>query len=116
MKTLLIAIALALTSLTACASIPAAPVEVANKTVLDERAAIGVELAYKASRLAIETAVDAGLVKGQRAAAIAELDRTAYKAVLAARAAYRTGNALAYDAALLQAQTAISTITSILGS
>jgi hypothetical protein len=115
-KKLFIAIALVSTSLTACTTVPPAPVDVANKTVLDERAAIGVELAYKAARLAIETAVDAGLVKGQRATAIAELDRTAYKAVLAARAAYRTGNAPAYDAALLQAQVAISSITSILGS
>jgi hypothetical protein len=114
MKKLLIAFAAL--SLTACSTaVVPTPVEVADRVVLDERIAVSVELAYKAARTAVETAVDAGLVKGDKATTLAALDRKAYTAVLAVRAAYNAGNAQSYNDAVLQAQVAISSITSILG-
>jgi hypothetical protein len=83
------------------------PAELADRTALDEQAAIGVELAYKAFRLAAETAVDAGVLKGERAAMVGRLDDAAYTAVTAVRAAYAAGNAENYAAALEQANAAI---------
>lgn len=111
MKRIFVA-ALALT-LSACAGLqipqlPSAPVAVADETVLDEQAALSIELAYKAARLAMETAVDAGAIRGANATRIAELDNEAYAAVLAARRAYRAGNATSYGAALAEARAAIS--------
>lgn len=88
-------------------SVPAAPVVVADRTTADEQGMLAVELAYKAARLSVETAVDAGLLKGDRAAQFAQLDTKAYGAVLAARSAYRTANAASYGAALASARAAV---------
>jgi hypothetical protein len=101
-------VALASCGLAPLAGIPSAPVEAADQTVLDEQAALAVELAYKAARLAIETGVDAGAIRGANATRLAELDNDAYAAVLAARRAYRAGNATGYGAALAEARAAIS--------
>jgi hypothetical protein len=90
------------------AGLPPTPQAAANTTVLDEQAATGVELAYKAMRLAIETAVDAGFLKGANASKAAALDNKAYAALKVARDAYRVGNAPGYFAALAQARTAIT--------
>lgn len=94
--------------LASLASVPTAPVEAADSTVLDEQAALAVELAYKAARLAVETGVDAGVVRGERAAQLAEIDNKAFAAVQAARRAYRAGNATSYGAALAEARAAIA--------
>lgn len=94
-------------------SVPAAPAEVADRTILDEQGALAVELAYKAARMAVETAVDAGAIKGEAAARLAELDNAAYAAVLAARRAYRAGNAVSYGAALAEARGAITDILAL---
>ena len=105
--------ALAVCVLAACGStttpgaIPT-PSDVADTTVLDERAALAVELAYKAETLALETAVDAGLLTGENAAKAAALDARAYAAVKAVRAAYDAGNAESYPEAILGAHAAIS--------
>lgn len=89
------------------ASVPTAPVVVADKTVLDERAGIAVETAYKAWRVAVELAVDSGVLKGPLAARIAEIDNRAYTATLAMQAAYKAGNATGYIVAGREANTAI---------
>lgn len=112
MKRLLIALALA--SATACTPIPA-PNTVADLTTLDEQGALGVELAYRAFRTAVEFGVDARLVQAPLARCLAALDNTAYSAVQATRAAYRAGNASNYLAASEQARTAISTALATLG-
>lgn len=118
MKKLLIAVSLAL-SLPGCAGLAglmAPPATTANQTVLDEQATIGVELAYKAARIAMETAVDAGLLTGERAARAAEIDNAAYAAVTGVRAAYRAGNAANYGVALGEARAAVSSmLTAIKG-
>lgn len=107
------ALALAGCGLTGLASIPSAPVAVADETVLDEQGALAVELAYKAARLAVETAVDAGQIRGERATQVAALDNQAYAAVQTARRAYRAGNATSYGAALAEARGAIADLLAL---
>ena len=102
MKRLILAAcaALALTGCTTLTSAPTSPADVAETTVLDERAATAAELAYKAARLAGEMAVDAGLIEGERATQVAALDNKAFAALGRVRTAYRAGNAASYTAAL----------------
>lgn len=110
MKRLLIPIAALSLALTGCAGLltPPAPAVVANQAVLDEQGAIGVELAYKAARMAVEVAVDAGLLKGDRASKAAQLDNQAFAAVTGVRAAYRAGNASSYGVALAESRAAVT--------
>ena len=91
-----------------------APGVLADRTVLDEQAITGVELAYKAARLTIETGVDAGLIKGETATRIAALDNQAFLALGIARGAYRTGNAASYKAAVAEAGGTIADILSLI--
>lgn len=98
-------------ALAACAtvpSVPPAPADVADTTVLDERGAIAVESAYRAAGLALEMAADTGLLRGEAAARAARLEQRAYDAVLAARAAYDAGNAASYATALINARAAVA--------
>lgn len=97
------------------AGIPPAPAAAANATVLDEQAALGVELAYKAERIALETAVDTGRLTGARAAQAAALDDKAYKAVTIVRRAYLAGNATDYTTAIAQARLAVADTLALLG-
>lgn len=120
MKRLVIA-TLAALSLSACAAlgalsavapmlgnVPTSPATVANGTVLDERGAIAVESAYKGFRTVLEALVDGGLLTGARATQAAAIDNRAYAAVKVARAAYRSGNAASYAAAVTEARKAIA--------
>lgn len=95
------------------ASLPGAPAEVADQTVLDERGATAAELAYKAARLAGEMAVDAGLIEGDRARQVAALDNTAFAALGKVRAAYAAGNAASYDAALSEFNLTIADLVAV---
>src|SRR3546814_20344253 len=86
MRRLILAAAMVL-ALPACSTLSGGgPVLVTQATALDEKIAVSVELAYRAARLAMETGVDAGLIKGARAAQVAALDNQAYSAVQAVRA------------------------------
>ena len=96
-------------------SIPASPAAVADSTVLDEQGALAAELAYKAARVAVETAVDAGLIRGPAAAKIAKLDRQAFAALGVVRKAYAAGNAASYASALTAARSAISDLLTLTG-
>lgn len=107
-----------LCALPACApinTIPPSPGAVADQTVLDEQGALAAELAYKAARIAIETGVDAGLIRGATAARIAVLDAKAYAALGVVRQAYEAGNAPSYAAALTTARAAVSDLLSLTG-
>lgn len=95
-------------------SIPAAPIEAADQTVLDEQGLLGLELAYKAARLAAETATDAGLVRGGIAVRIASFDNTAYRALGVARRAYAAGNAASYAQALTEGRAALDQLVNLL--
>ncbi len=92
-----------------------APVAAADRTVLDEQAMTSVELAYKAARIAVETGVDAGLIKGAAAARVADLDNRAFLALGVVRGAYRTGNAASYQAALTEVRGAVEALLALTG-
>ncbi|EQA97268.1 hypothetical protein L286_23365 [Sphingobium sp. HDIP04] len=96
-------------------SLPAPPAAVADSTVLDEQGALAAELAYKAARVAVETSVDAGLIKGATAAKIAKLDQRAFTALGVVRKAYAAGNATSYASALVAARAAISDLLTLTG-
>lgn len=113
-------ICLLLCALSACitpgggiSSLPASPAAAADQTVLDEQAMLAVELAYKAARTAAELAVDSGVLKGEAAARVAELDNTAFRAVALVRAAYGAGNAASYGAALTEARAAVGALLAL---
>ncbi len=104
-------IAAAALALSACATVPAvppAPVAVASQTALDEKGAIAAETAYTAAARAAALAIRAGLVSDpamvQR---IGKLDRQAYAAVQATRAAYDAGNASSYVEAFTRSNAAV---------
>ena len=85
------------------AQIAEGPANTANATVLDEKAVLGAELAYKAMRTAGTLAVDHGLLVGADAAKVAAIDSKAYAALKLARQAYEAGNAADYATATAQA-------------
>lgn len=121
MKRIILAVTAAL-ALSGCALaglptnlLPTAPAAVADRTILDEKAAVAVELTYKAWRTAAEAATDAGWVKGAQAVKVADLDRRAYDAVKAVRAAYNAGNAANYKAAFVNAQKVLASASAALG-
>lgn len=118
MRKLFLAAMLVTGTLAGCTgmNVPTSPGAVASQTVLDEQGALGVELAYKAFRTALELAVDAGALKGARATQAAALDQRAYAAVGAARAAYRAGNATSYTQAVSEARGAITAALAAIGS
>lgn len=112
-----IAAALALSACSAIGGLPtppASPAAVANTTVLDEKLAITAEATYKAARLAIETATDAGLIRGANATKAAALDNRAFAAVQKVRTAYRTSNAASYGAAYAEANQLISDLLALI--
>lgn len=92
---------------------PFAPAEIADTTVADEKAAIGFELAYTAASRAGASLAKAGLIDPDKFVA---LDARAYTALLAVRAAYRTGNARDLSSAVTELETAIRAINSIMES
>jgi uncharacterized protein YceK len=99
MKRALILVPLAALSLSGCGpmlsamggGVPA-PATLAGHTTADEQAMKSAELIYKTWRTAAEIGVDAGVIKGERAAKVAEIDNRLYAALKSARAAYRAFN------------------------
>ncbi|WP_375194631.1 hypothetical protein [Sphingobium sp.] len=110
-----LALLCALPGCTPVNTIPPAPGAVADKTTLDEQGALAAELAYKAARIAIETGVDAGLIRGATAAKIATLDAKAYAALGIVRKAYAAGNAASYASALTTARAAVADLLTLTG-
>ena len=92
---------------------PPAPLTVADRTTLDEEGLLGLELAYKGARMVAEAGVDLGLIRGEVALKVASLDDKAIRALGAARAAYRAGNATDYRTALGEGQAAITGILTL---
>lgn len=96
-------------ALAGCLGQPAAqpPAAAAAATTLDERAALRAEQLYQAAATTILAADRMGLVPAALRPRLAELDRRAYAAVRATRAAYRAGNAPGYAAAVAEADGAV---------
>jgi len=116
-KSFLLASALVATTLaSACngiSDIASSPRNAAEQTVLDEKAAIAVEAAWATAGTLIETGVDAGLIKGETARRVNDLDAKAERAVKAARSAYDAGNADDYNEAVIEAISIINEITAL---
>lgn len=93
-------------------SAPPPPAAVADRTVVDEQAMLAVELAYKGARLAAETATDAGLLRGERAARVAAIDNRTYRAVTGLRGIYRAGQGQGWLAALTDARASVTELVS----
>ncbi|WP_309646609.1 hypothetical protein [Phenylobacterium sp.] len=109
MKTLLAlsaALALGACTPTNVTSIPA-PVELAGRTAVDEEARNGIELGYKAFRLALELGVDTGAIKGARATRARAANVAAYRSVGVMRQAYATANQADWLAAARSANIAV---------
>ena len=83
----------------AAGNLPVTPAAVADRTVIDEKVMISAEEGYLAIGAAVEAAVDAGLLKGARAARIDQLDGRAKQALDAMRLAYAGGNASSFYSA-----------------
>lgn len=121
-RTLRAALAAALLSvpLAACVTIdpnrPVTPGSItrADTTTLDERGTLGITLAYtaasKGAALAIRLARATRPFPVSTEARIAELDRRAYNAAVAAERAYRTGNAASFAIANEQAKAAVAAL------
>ena len=117
MKPLILAAALSLSSCqpATLVGLPASPQAAADRTTLDEQALQLVELSYKAARIAVEIYVDSGQCTGACATRFRDLNRRAYAAVLAARTAYRAGNATGYLAALREARSLADQLLTLTG-
>lgn len=100
-----IVIALAAAALLTAPASACAPLTgggVFDSTLADEKGLYAAEAAYFGAGTALEAAVDAGLVRGERAAQAARLERSAYSALVIARRAQAAGNT--GDAAVAAAQ------------
>lgn len=104
-----------LSSLLSAGGVPSAPQQVADRTKLDEQALLGVELAYKGARIAMEVTVDSGQCTGQCATRFRTINRRAYETVGLARAAYGAANAPSYFAALGEARSLITEMVALTG-
>ena len=76
--------------------LPTTPAEIADTTVVDEKVALSVELAYQAAGTAVKFAAETGVLRGDAALQAKAIDARAYRAVQSARTAYDAGNALSY--------------------
>jgi hypothetical protein len=106
-------IALVACTPTGITSIPPSPQAVAETTILDEQAALGVELAYQAAALAALTAMKSGLVDAKTKVEIAKADTFAYAQVQKVRAAYDAGNSASYAQTLPVARTAVGSLLAL---
>lgn len=117
MKRLILAgLALALSACATLPPVPTSPAAIADRTPLDEQAALAVELAYQAAGTAVLTANRAGAVPAALKPRIAAADRKAFAAVQAVRAAYAAGNAPSYAAALVSARAAVADLLTAIRS
>lgn len=98
-------------------SVPfAKPIEMADKTNLDEKIGFAVEVAYSAWRTSVEIGVDSGAITGARATWAREMDVTLYRLVLKVRRAYWTANAESYQDAVAEANELIEAALAQLNS
>jgi len=104
--TIIVALACAV-PLNGCVTVPS-PAALANSTKADEQGINTLELAYKTWRLAVETGVNAGTIKGQLAGHIADIDNKLYSALQSAEAAYQSANSTTYNDAVKQFNTALA--------
>lgn len=96
---------------TSLPALPDNPAAIADRTAIDEQVGLTITLAYtgasRAAALAIRTrpALSPATIRK-----IGSLDRTAFAAVEAVRAAYKAGNSDSYAAALTDARMAVAAL------
>lgn len=95
--------------------IPTSPSAVCSKTIVDEQAAVGAEVAYKTFRLAAELGVNTGAIKGATATKVAELDNRLYLYLQTAEHAYETCNSADLGAALVSFNSTLSAANAAIG-
>lgn len=99
---------IAVVACTPTGGIASNPGELAGQTVLDEKAAIGIETAYTAAAKAAAVAIETGAINDPATITkIGAADRRAYMAVVALRSAYDAGNATSYSEAFIEANGAV---------
>ncbi len=89
---------------------PTSPGQVAETTVLDEKAGIAAETMYTTATTLGATLARAGLIARVK---FKEADNRAYNALLVVRSAYRAGNANNYAAALAELTVAVGEINAL---
>lgn len=87
--------------LASCAGIPTSPGDITAQTKIDEQLAVGADLAYKGFRLTVETGVQSGLIKGQLAARLADVDNRLFSAYTLVANAYEAGNSQSLASAIV---------------
>jgi len=112
MITLALACAAALTGC-AAGSLASSPGQLADRTLLDERAGIAAENAYQAAAELILRSDEAGALSPAARVAAKRLDRQAYLMLQVARRAYLAGNAAGYEQALALAWPVIADLFSL---
>lgn len=102
--------------------IPATPAPVASGPtigkvlgVADEKVMLGVEASYRATLLALNAAVDAGVLKGDNAAKALALKQVADVSVKAARSAYDAGNSPLLMERITDATAALGGLRKLIG-
>lgn len=114
MRALLIAAALALTGCATTGTVNT-PVGAVSLATADEKAMIALEGSYHAVLVAVNAAVDSGLLRGEKAQRASVLLSQANGAVRTARAAYDAGNAVQSAARAAEAVSAMSGLRALLG-
>lgn len=90
------------------------PSSAANLTKADEQAAVTAELSYKLWRQTVEIGINAGIIKGELAGKLRQLDLQLYSALTAVERAYAGANATELTTALTNFNNALSSARSAL--
>lgn len=118
MKRLILILALPLAACAANQSVPSSlqPSTYSDQTKVDEQSAQTAELAYKAWRLAIKTGVQGGIIKGQTAKDIADIDNKLYAALQTVESAYATANSASIQSAVSNFNALLTQANALVGS
>lgn len=86
----------------------------AQATTVDEKAVISAEAAFQTTSILINVAIDSGQLKGAKAKQVGVYYDAAHKALVAARGAYKLGNATAMTSQIELAQTLVGQMADFL--
>lgn len=115
-KSLALAAVMAASACTPAIMDTGAPVEIADKTKLDEQGMLSAESLYTAANNLAGLALDVGALNADQRARLKIADNRAYGALLTLRSAYRAGNSSGYFRAVGELTDAVNQINLIVGS
>lgn len=119
MRGIILAAALLMLPISGCSTLgapPPTPATYAQLTTADEQVAVTAHQGYKAFRLAVETGVKAGFIKGAVATKVADLDNLLFTGLTAIDNAYAAGNATSFHDAVAHFNQFLTTANATLGS